>query len=506
MTYKMQRGFKDGINLYVKDFGAIGDGVKNDSSAIRKALTALKHSPKGSTLIFDENKTYYVSSGKIALDLKDLHDVAIKGCNSVILAKPIMSLCRIYGCSNVDIIGITFDYKTRPYAIADVLDVYEDGKIRIRANRSLNIRGTYKQPVVDYFGLVDRPDGRYHVGITTYKVVDHNSYIYDVKCNTIFAERDLRLRMMKDNKYKFIIPMPHIGQVIEHAVRVICNENVSMIDCNVKCAAKFMFFVKGNKGKVLFKGLKVDNDSDVPIVGWRDGFHCKENRAQIIWDGCIVRLLCDDIIKMSVSLLQIQQKKENTISLYCQETGTPYLDAEVGDEITFLNTDTGAFLGKRIIQNITIQENYIDICVDKDIDGVVASPSCKAYISALGAKNSIVKNCDLHGTFRFRSPIHITDSKIHVTRMWIDFEPPFEGPVAENILFDKCDILFDDDYHVYIHVDSKNNNWEKTGDPYRVKNIVFSDCNIRENAVELGAAEQKYSVVKFIKSTKECGK
>lgn len=506
MTYKIQRGFKDGMNLYVKDFGAIGDGVKNDSSAIRKALTALKHSPKGSTLIFDENKTYYVSSGKFALDLKDLHDVAIKGCNSVILAKPIMSLCRIYGCSNVDIIGITFDYKTRPYAIADVLDVYEDGKIRIRANRSLNIRGTYKQPVADYFGLVDRPDGRYHVGITTYKVVDHDSYIYDVKCNTIFAERDLRLRMMKDNKYKFIIPMPHIGQVIEHAVRVIYNENVSMIDCNVKCAAKFMFFVKGNKGKVLFKGLKVDNDSDVPIVGWRDGFLCKENRAQIIWDGCIVRLLCDDIIKMSVSLLQIQQKKGNTISLYCQETGMPYLDAEVGDEITFLNTDTGAFLGKRIIQDITIQENYIDICVDKDIDGVVASPSCKAYISALGAKNSIVKNCDLHGTFRFRSPMHITDSKIHVTRMWIDFEPPFEGPVAENILFDKCDILFDDDYHVYIHVDSKNNNWEKTGDPYRVKNIVFSDCNIRENAVELGAAEQKYSVVKFIKSAKECGK
>lgn len=506
MTYKIQRGFKDGINLYVKDFGAIGDGVKNDSSAIRKALTALKHSPKGSTLIFDENKTYYVSSGKFALELKDLHDVAIKGCNSVILAKPIMSLCRIYGCSNVDIIGITFDYKTRPYAIADVLDVYEDGKIRIRANRSLNIRGTYKQPVVDYFGLVDRPDGRYHVGITTYKVVDHNSYIYDVKCNTIFAERDLRLRMMKDNKYKFIIPMPHIGQVIEHAVRVICNENVSMIDCNVKCAAKFMFFVKGNKGKVLFKGLKVDNDSDMPIVGWRDGFHCKENRAQIIWDGCIVRLLCDDIIKMSVSLLQIQQKKGNTISLYCQETGMPYLDAEVGDEITFLNTDTGAFLGKRIIQNITIQENHIDICVDKDIDGVVASPSCKAYISALGAKNSIVKNCDLHGTFRFRSPMHITDSKIHVTRMWIDFEPPFEGPVAENILFDKCDILFDDDYHVFIHVDSKNNNWEKNAEPYRVKNIVFSDCNIRENAVELGAAEQKYSVVKFIKSAKECGK
>ena len=42
--------------IYVKDFGAKGDGIKNDSSAIKKALTVLRRSPMGTTLVFEENK------------------------------------------------------------------------------------------------------------------------------------------------------------------------------------------------------------------------------------------------------------------------------------------------------------------------------------------------------------------------------------------------------------------------------------------------------------------
>lgn len=489
--------------IYVKDFGAKGDGITNDSSAIRKAITVLRHLPKGSTLVFEPNTTYYVSSGKYALDLRDLHGANICGNNTIIFAKPIMSLCRIKECSDITVSGLTFDYKTKPYAIADVISVFQDGIIRIRTNKSLNIRGTYKQPVPDYFGLVDRSDGRYHVGITTYKVVNHEQNIYDVKCNNIFTQRDERIKMMKNEKYRFIVPMPHVGQVIEQALTVVNNENITMIDCNVCCAAKFMFFVRGNRGFVFFKNVNVEpsqSDTDMPIVGWRDGFYCRDNRAKIIWEDCKVELLCDDILNISASVLQVQQVNEGLISLYWQEKGLPYDVVEIGDEITFFNTDTGEMLGKGKISSVDVYDAHIDVRLEKEIDGICSMPSCKAVVNTLAAPNSVIRNCNFHGTFRFHAPLYIKESTIHVTRMWIDIETPIEGPVANNILFSNCALSFDDDVNKYIHVDSKNKKWESADNPYKVENIVFYNCNMRKDAVQYGKVEEKYGAVRFLES------
>ena len=46
--------------LYVKDFGAVGDGKTNDGDAIYAALTAAAE--QHATVKFEENKTDYVSS------------------------------------------------------------------------------------------------------------------------------------------------------------------------------------------------------------------------------------------------------------------------------------------------------------------------------------------------------------------------------------------------------------------------------------------------------------
>lgn len=489
--------------IYVKDFGAKGDGIANDSSAIRKAITVLRHLPKGSTLVFEPNTTYYVSSGKYAVDLRELHGVNICGDNTTILVKPIMSLCRIKDCSNITVKGLTFDYKTKPYAIADVTNVFRDGVIRIKTNKSLNIRGTYKQPVPDYFGLVDRDDGRYHVGITTYKVVNHEQNIYDVKCNNIFAQRDKRIKMMKDEKYRFIVPMPHVGQVIEQAITMVCNENVSMIDCNICCAAKFMFYIKANRGFIFFKNVNVEpaqGDSDMPIVGWRDGFYCRDNRAKLVLEDCKVDLLCDDILNISASVLQVQQVNDGLISLYRQEKGLPYDGVEIGDEITFFNVDTGEMLGKSIISSVDVYDAHIDVRLETEIAGICSLPSCKAVVNNLASPNSVIRNCNFRGTFRFRAPLYVKESTIHITRMWIDAEIPTEGPIANNILFSNCALSFDDDMNKYIHVDSKNKKWKNAENPYRVENIVFYNCDVRKDAVQYGEVEEKYRAVRFIES------
>lgn len=485
--------------LYVRDFGAKGDGINNDGSPIRKAITVLRKAESGSRLVFDANTTYYISSGEYALALQSLKDVTIEGKNTTILAKPIMGLCRIQDCTNVVIQGINFDYKTKPYAVADVIADKGDGVVHIQTDRSLNFRGTYSQPTADYFGVVDRIEGRYHVGITSIKVVDSAERIYEVRCNHVFAERDERIRMMTDEGYKFIVPMPNVGQAIEQAFTVIGNEDVTMKDCNIWSAAKFMFFLNGNDGVIKFQNVHITPapGEDAHIVGWRDGFHCKENRAQLIWENCSAKYLYDDIFNISASMLQVQKAEGNRLHLYWQETGGPYPHIRAGDTVSFFDTASGEQIGSGTVRQTAVFGAETTVILEEPLPGIEARESCKAVVDTLAAPGSIIRNCNFQGTFRFRAPIYISDSRLHVTRMWLNVEAPWEGPVTSRVLFSNCVFTFDNPEEKFIHIGSGNGSWKNAGNPYRVKDIVFFHCRIRRDAVEIGAAESAYDEVCF---------
>lgn len=486
--------------LYVKDFGAKGDGINNDGSPIRKALTALKKTEAGSSLVFEPDTTYYISSGDYALLLQNLKDVTIHGDNTTILAKPIMGLCLIQNCRNIVVEGINFDYKTKPYAIAEVVADRGNGIIHIKTDRSLNIRGTYQQPTPDYFGLVDRQDSRYHIGISSIKVVDSNEYLYEVRCNEVFTGRDKRIQMMLEDDYKFIVPMPNVGQAIEQGFTVIGNEDVTMKDCNIWSAAKFMFFLNGNEGVVKFQNVHITpapGEENSHIVGWRDGFHCKENRAQLIWENCSAEYLYDDIFNISASMLQVQAVDGEMIHLYWQETGSAYRHIRKGDTISFFDTASGELIGTGTVKKAVPSDTAVKIALEEPLDGIEARESCKAVVDSLAAPGAIIRNCDFRGTFRFRSPIYIADSKLHVTRMWLNVEAPWEGPVTNRVLFSNCSFTFDNEDEVFIHIGSGNEAWQNAEDPYRVKDIVFFHCKMRQNAAAIGDVEAKYEEVRF---------
>ena len=477
--------------LYVKDFGAKGDGINNDGSPIRKAITTLKKADPGSRLVFEPNTTYYVSSGDYALLLQNMKDIIIQGENTTILVKPIMGLCLVQNCNNIIIEGINFDYKTKPYAIADVISDRGDGVVHIRTDRSLNIRGTYKQPTPDFFGLVDRQDGRYHVGITSIKVINADEYIYEVRCNEGFAERDKRIKMMLNERYQFIVPMPNVGQAIEQGLTIIENKDFTMQNCNIWSAAKFMFFLRGNEGIVKFRNVHLSpapGEEDAHMVGWRDGFHCKENRAQLVWENCSAKYLYDDIFNISASMLEVQKIEGETLHLYWQETGSAYTQIRKGDLISFFDTASGERIGTGTVKRAIPSDSIMKVILEEPLQAVVDS---------LAAPGSVIWNCNFHGTFRFRSPIYIVGSRLHVTRMWLNVEAPWEGPVTNHVLFSNCEFTFDNEKEVFIHVGSKNDKWEKADDPYRVRKIIFFHCKIRQNAAEIGEAEQKYDEVRF---------
>lgn len=81
--------FLDLPAINVSDYGAVGDGVTNDTDAIQSAVTALR-AQGGGSLVFEPNKTYLVyptgaSTGDKLIDLSDLTGVVVEGNGSKII-------------------------------------------------------------------------------------------------------------------------------------------------------------------------------------------------------------------------------------------------------------------------------------------------------------------------------------------------------------------------------------------------------------------------------------
>ena len=81
--------------------------------------------------------------------------------------------------------------------------------------------------------------------------------------------------------------------------------------------------------------------------------------------------------------------------------------------------------------------------------------------------------------------------------MWLNVEAPWEGPVTNRVLFSNCVFTFDNPKEKFIHIGSGNSNWKNAENPYRVKDIVFFHCRIRQDAVEIGEAESAHDEVCF---------
>ncbi len=489
--------------LYVKDFGAIGDGITNDRDSIAKAIAALKEAPAGSTLVFEADKTYYCGAESEGMALICLHDCNIKGDNTTITVDAPAKYFESAHCVNFTLEGFNFTYRRKPFAFSkEILEVNPEELTAVMTlDRSLNITETYIAPTIEFFSLVSRQDGRYHMSITQIEIVDAEKFTYKFTFNRTFVEIEKRVSMLPE--YGMIVPMPRVGHLVELACTSLCNRDVVFKNCNLWSACKFTFFLRDNEGTVTFDNFNIvpdpnDNGGKNNIVTWRDGFHCKENRGKLIWKNCKLTGMYDDVFNISCSMLRVLkvegEGKNQKISFRWPETNGPYNFIKLGDTLTIYHRELGKLIGKGIVTWVEGDT----VVLDREIKGIL--PEQQVAVNSLVAPGSEIFNCDIQGTIRFRGPVYVHDNKIHCNRMWLAFEQDgFEGPLAENQLFENCDFTFDTEDEPYIEIYSGNPMKEAilSGEfpkeaAFHVDNIVFKNCKINKNCVSVGDVDALY--------------
>ena len=102
----------------VKDFGALGDGVADDTPAILSAIAAADASGAVAEVVFPAGSYRISSANEHALQLYNISDVRLKGCgtNSVLLiSNPENGGISFTDSTNVAVQGLAIDYNPVPF-------------------------------------------------------------------------------------------------------------------------------------------------------------------------------------------------------------------------------------------------------------------------------------------------------------------------------------------------------------------------------------------------------
>ena len=254
---------------------------------------------------------------------------------------------------------------------------------------------------------------------------------------------DGKLEYMQRTGSQFLVPRPYWGQEEGSAFIVTNTENADLEDINLWSASTFNFHMRYNSGVVNLKNVNLTPEpgTDMAMVGWRDGFHLKDNRAQFIWDGCKLEKVFDDVFNISCTMMQVTEVISDTeFKMECPEFGGTYwLPMQAGDELTVYDEKTGAFIGRTTIKEVVNQKGKDNhIIVNDPLPGNAAGVS--VGLDSGVAPNSIIRNCEVIGTYRFRGPLLVENCQLKTMYAWLDNLPNIEGPVPRNIHFKNCEI------------------------------------------------------------------
>ncbi len=429
--------------LYAADFGAVGDGIRDDGPAICEAVKAAI--AQHAELRFGENKTYYVGTSPTKavvfytpFGFENAHDVTVDGCGSTFLMAPGINYFVIQSSSDITLKNCHFDYAETVYLV---------GKVKATDGCTVTF-DTDREPYKDVFDYAPYVafSIRYNEGLQRRP---HRFLTYMEKTGS----REVAITYKKDPQYEIgdvvYIPNPGIGHVFSETIYVADNTGtLTYENIKIHAAPSFIFVMRRNRAVSVFDGVdfmpREDDDRAIKMVSWRDGYHVKDNRGPAHWKNCRVGVLYDDVYNVSNTLGVVDAVTEDghmVASNYeyrCGNRQVPF-DAEVGDEVDFYDIRDGKYYGFAVVDTVEVIDgaSHITFCDAKS--PITAVPAgCLIGNRMSCSPGSTVTDCEFEGTFRFIRNIKIENTVFHLLEIWMMVEGDPEGPLPGDIEYRNC--------------------------------------------------------------------
>lgn len=475
-----------------EQFGAVADGIHDDGQAIWDAVLA---AGKDGIVKFAPNATYFVNEvpdgavGKAGITLTDTDGLTVEGENTKLIVGRVMPYFNIQSCKNTTLKGFVFEM--RPHASFR-------GRLVSVNREQVSAVITTDEPVANMEDSFDYCDYKAGNGPYSFAMPDDQwrMHLYLRKIEKIEGENTYRvwfaldrptrdaLKTVMDKRCDIIMPTPKVGHS-GVAFHVLGSSDVHVEDCNIKEASQFVGAIKGNPGPLYFTRVDEswEDDGDQPMVGWRDGYHCKDNTGPIHWKGCRIGRLYDDAFNVSCTCLTVfDQPSDWEIHLRNLEINGCYYGVHAGDTFSVYDTYSGKIIseGNRIAEVIKQHGADLRVRPEKPIPPV-DKESTRVVFESHVAPGSTITDCQVKGTVRLRGPVTVTNTDFDLMMMWTQNEWHIEGPVPRDMLFENC--TFKGTYPVaerylerYLSFGTEMR-WPGVPE-YKLKNIRLRNCKL----------------------------
>lgn len=508
------------IILKVSEYGATGDGKTDDVDAIDRVLEIAKaKGQEGVPVVieFEKDHAYYFRNGKDAnaiFELQEYKNLTLRGDNTTIIMDKSVRLCRyvnINESENIALKGFNFKFSQVWYTLADV-EAFHPGTpdegagelkhvnetdppyIDITTERTLGITETYRPKIGDEFALpYTEGVNRSHMYIDCIEVLDVEAQKYRV----YFQDWDdvrTKMNFLKEYKLRFLMGIPYWDRAERlddsGSIIVTNTQNVDMKDINIWAATSFAFHMRNNYGEIHLKNCNVTTEpgSDGIWASQVDILHLKENRCRFIIEDCLLEKAHDDVFNLSTTYLYVDSiQSETEFNMLCKEFGgVYYMPLRAGDTVTLINEVTGTFVGRTKIREVLEQSWTANRIIVED-PLPLNEVGTAVYVDTLGQPGSVIRNCTISGTYRFRTPVTIENSTLNTMYAWIDNIPFVEGPVPRDITFRNC--IFTSlkapdpkvsymSPHYMMQIGTTCDIVTDVRPHYYAENILFEDCQI----------------------------
>ena len=484
----------------VKDYGAVGDGVTDDSPAIQRALGAVRNAEGPACLVFEPGASYRLcdSSGRwAALDLQRFSDLTLHGEDTTLvldMTGGLKSYVNINECRNMRMEGFHFKTLKPVYTMSDVLAIDREAlTMDVRAEQDVGLTEPYIPSIRECFGLPHAEGSRAHMFIDRIEPLD-GERCYRV-CLRDFDDIRRKLRYLEENRLRFILPVPYWAHVNAGAFIVTSTTNLCLENLDMWSYGHFGFHMRYNDGIIYIRHVNITPEpgTDGVMTGWRDGFHIKETRGIFVWEDCRLEKVHDDMFNLSCTMMTVDAVYSDTeFNMFCPEFGGTYwLRLREGDILTLYDEHTGDWIGRARIRTVVEQKGpvnrvIVDTPLPRNREGVSVG------FDTSSQPDSIIRRCYIQGTYRLRTPVLVEDCELATMFAWVDNLQFCEGPIPQDITFRRCkmyktpaadpkDSFFEPVYMMDISAHTEQ--WEDAR--FCCPNIVFEDCELDRRELHL---------------------
>lgn len=340
----------------IEQFGAVGDGVHDDASALQKALHAMRTAGGRTELVFSAGKTYRLgkqTESDAQFDLSGMNETVVDGQGATLILHPVNGVARMVNCRNVTFKNFVIEHDPLPFMQGVITSVVpsegyflwrvQDGYPLPPSEEWMRQNGNFfdnpAASLPDQTGWNDRSGTRGpwrwgsvidakqrtlkkglvdHLFIENvipaeadapqlFKVVvapSYRKYLTDLDAGDRFILP--RFRRTKEEYFA----LKNNGWMYEQNVQIRNSSDIMVENLTFYSARPGMVFgVRNNSGRIAIRGCTVTwkPGTDRLVASWRDGVHCKNNRIGPVIENCRFEGLFDDSINLSADAFMAEK-------------------------------------------------------------------------------------------------------------------------------------------------------------------------------------------------------